>query len=789
MLGFLYLIFAGIIGQYLFTKIVPDLAKICKTSSLTNIPGKSIKLPTWMISLPGAFLFGTLVVAWFTYLVTWLIAYFLPQLTKPLLYGDLVTFLLLIVLVAVLAIRKKSGWGDWVQKFKTLDFGEFFAQHKVELFYILIVTVVWSILMVRSFNFSNGNMNVGFSVSSDFGSTLAILRSFSFGSNFPTEFPHFAGVATGGNDIRYHFMFQFLAGNLEFLGMRIDWAFNLPSILAMVSFLMLLYALTVMIIGKRWSAFIVFLLFFLRSSFAFFTYLMKLITQGVNSIPMIATKIMQNTGYIGNTANEDWGFWLSRVYVNKRHFAFALGIGVLVIILFLPLFKKMIYALHKLRTSDLPKKLAGKVVPSSQAAPSSEAEAAPSTEASPSPTERGFVRLWLQEFLFKEDAWRADNTGRALLIGLMLGLISFWNGAVVITVLPILFFMAIFSKHRISYIYTAAVTVLLTYIQSVFFYGDGTATNQISIFIGFLAARKDLVGIILYYMELLGLLPLLILVVFVIAPKGIRWLTLAFLAPLILATTMKFSMEAAANHVIIIFAVLLLDISITYLLFRLLQKERLAESLGVLILGGIYFVVSAQCLNFGPLVIPTFITVVILGLVIFLLGKRYLNGGLPRFTSVYTVVLLIGFLVATGVVDTITLANEDRGQVGFPMNDPELLWIVKNTAPNDLFLLLPGTYQHTVFLAGRKVFVGGAYITWSSGYDYDGRVQTVRQIYESQNSEELKALLYQNKIKYVLIDDDTRNSPDFKINEALFQNTFPCVYEEPARRIAIYRVQ
>jgi hypothetical protein len=420
------------------------------------------------------------------------------------------------------------------------------------------------------------------------------------------------------------------------------------------------------------------------------------------------------------------------------------------------------------------------------AAPSLADKAAPSEKANQSAG--SFIRLWLQEFLFKGDAWRADNTGRALLIGLMLGLISFWNGAVVITVLPVLFFMAIFSKHRISYIYTAAVTVLITYIESAFFYGEGTATNQISIFIGFLAAQKDLMGISLYYMELLGLLPLLILVVFVIAPKGIRWLTLAFLAPLIVATTMKFSMEAAANHVIIIFAVILLDISVTYLLFRLLQKERLLESLCILILTGIYFVVSAQRINFGTLVVPTLIAAVILGLVIFLLGKRYLDGGLPRIASVFTVVLLISFLVATGVVDTITLANEDRGQVGFPMNDPELLWIANNTDPNALFLICP-TYQHTVLLAGRKIFVGGAYITWSSGYDFDGRMQTVRQIFESQNSEELKALLYQNKIKYVLIDDETRNSPDFKLNEALFQNTFPCVYDEPGRRIQIYRVQ
>ena len=41
--------------------------------------------------------------------------------------------------------------------------------------------------------------------------------------------------------MKYHFMFQFLAGNLEYLGMRLDIAYNLISILALTGFLMMLY--------------------------------------------------------------------------------------------------------------------------------------------------------------------------------------------------------------------------------------------------------------------------------------------------------------------------------------------------------------------------------------------------------------------------------------------------------------------------------------------------------------------------------------------------------------------
>lgn len=71
-----------------------------------------------------------------------------------------------------------------------------------------------------------------------------MMRSFSKGNNFPTEYPHF-----GGQDVKYHFMFQFLVGNLEFLGIRLDFAYNIESVLALLGFLMLLYS-----IAKRLTA-------------------------------------------------------------------------------------------------------------------------------------------------------------------------------------------------------------------------------------------------------------------------------------------------------------------------------------------------------------------------------------------------------------------------------------------------------------------------------------------------------------------------------------------------------
>ena len=59
------------------------------------------------------------------------------------------------------------------------------------------------------------------------------------------RYPHF-----GGQDVKYHFMFQFLVGNLEFLGLRLDIAYNSVSVFALLGFLMVLYSIARRVTGS-----------------------------------------------------------------------------------------------------------------------------------------------------------------------------------------------------------------------------------------------------------------------------------------------------------------------------------------------------------------------------------------------------------------------------------------------------------------------------------------------------------------------------------------------------------
>ena len=112
-------------------------------------------------------------------------------------------------------------------------------------------------MMFYVFYIKDGILYSGLTVYGDYAPHTAMMRSFSAGNNFPTQYPHY-----GGADVKYHFMFQFLTGNLEYLGMRMDFAYNIVSTLSLVGFLMLLYQLALRITGKMCCGVLALFLFF-----------------------------------------------------------------------------------------------------------------------------------------------------------------------------------------------------------------------------------------------------------------------------------------------------------------------------------------------------------------------------------------------------------------------------------------------------------------------------------------------------------------------------------------------
>ncbi|NLY74904.1 MAG: YfhO family protein [Firmicutes bacterium] len=753
MLAILYLLTGWLTGYRLIRKFLPQLFKVGNRKSLYD---DKIPLEHWMVTLPASFLIGTLVITWVTYLA----AYCFRNTATPLSYGNLVSLSVFLAVNLYLIVPKGRAYFAKLKSIGLSGAAEFYRTHRRETLFILIVLLVSSFMMFYTFHINNGRIYVGLSVFSDFGPHLAVIRSFSHGMNFPTEYPHFAN-----GQARYHFLFQFLSGNLEYLGLPIDWAFNLPSIISLTVFMMLLYALAVILTGKPGVGFLSVILFFFRSSMAFFTYWSELRrTPGDN----IFARILRTDIFIGKTLHEDWGLWAQNVYVNQRHFAFALGIMLIIIIVLLPLFKKMLHALREKSATT------------------------------------GSVDDLLQEFMLRSDAWLPADIGRSVVIGVLLGLLSFWNGAVVVAALLILFGLAVFSKHRLEFANIALIAIAVSYLETLFFIGPGSSALQPQIMIGFLAAQKDGAGILRFYLELLGLLPLVLLTAFCFAPGGGRWLFIPFLLPLIFATTVQLTPDIAMNHKFIIISVLLLNIFAADFIHRLFKinpgsfkfnkGKNQADSEPALETASTGEPVCGETASDGT--DPFASGLRFIGKISLAALNKFesfwnltLTQAIIRAVLRYAAFIILMAMTITGVVDFITLINKNLPQkaIVLEVDDPVTQWVEENTRPDDLFLT-DAYCIHPILMAGRKIFYGWPYFAWSAGYDVDGRNVITSNIYGGYDLQIVKELLEENQIRYVVIEDGNRQSYEYRLNEDLFRDNFTLVYQNEERRIDIYKV-
>lgn len=265
----------------------------------------------WVIFWPASFLCGTLLVTWATYLT----ASILRNTRSPMGIANIVVLSTLTILLAIDYLRRKNAG--------RINFG--LPRRKADVAVALTGLVLGTLLMFHTCRIEGDTLILGRTAFGDLNIHLGMARSFAFGQNFPTGY-----MAYAGSDIRYHFMFYFLVGNLEFLGLPLDWAINLPSILAFTSVLLLLHAVG-STIGRDGRVGLVTVLFFLlRSSPAAFFYFARLPGSFIDKL----RALLDTSKFIGLTTHETWGVWNLNTYAVERHFGFAFGL-VLIAVLYL----------------------------------------------------------------------------------------------------------------------------------------------------------------------------------------------------------------------------------------------------------------------------------------------------------------------------------------------------------------------------------------------------------------------------------------------------------------------
>ena len=700
MLGLLFLVVGVVFGYAVCETLFPNFDRIGEKT----FGGKELFLSSYYIRIPAWTLTGLLLLTWVTYLSAYGLKVF-GGVEYPLAGANVISMGMFgCAAVILLWIRnRKYGKHEYQQP----------ENRKVlfcELLFFGVLLLLFTELMFNTFSVKDGQLLVGYTVHSDFAPHMGMIRSFSYSNNFPTQYAHFAG-----EDVKYHFMFQFLTGNLEFLGMRVDFAFNLLSIFGLMATCTLLYALAVKLTGKRLVGGLTVLFFVFRSSPSFFRFLAELPKEELN-----LKYLWEYSSFFEYTDKESWGLWNIKVYCNQRHLAFAIAMMLLALHFFMPYVYEM----------------AGKLQAGRDAFATGEKEKKSIADGA-SEAWRHLVS-YVKPFFFTKTAFGVRHPWQALVLGVLLGALSFFNGSVVISCCAMLFFMAAVSDYRLDYLITAVTALILSVLESKLFITGSAVSAQY--FFGFLAENETLLGALDYMWKLWGIL-LLFIGAYLLLGKGVkRYLIVVFSVPLVIAFTVF----------------LIAGLEVTPETHYLVKY---------------YVSVNHKFVMMSAMLLSVYPAIIITGL----WEKRsvwFEQGVIMRRV---TAGILVVLMTATGVFEYHVVRNQDRGHYVYDTQDPVTAWIKENTDTDDL--ILSGTYDlNPVVLGGGMLYLGHEYYAGSAGYDTDTRKENVREMYASRSPEQLDELVKEHGIDYIIVDEEARY--EYTVREYIIAATYEAVYTQ-----------
>lgn len=450
----------------------------------------------WMAKLSTDFLLGTIPFSSMNYFFALLSNHVLPESIYPLLPSTIVTAVLAITAILYIWRWERSQPKLNIDTMSLLNLSDLKARllHKkslIHLISLIIFTFFAWLLTAAVLRSENTHLGAGFSVFSDYAPHTAVVSSFAQGRNFPTDYPHFAG-----DGIQYHFFFYFLAGLLQYLGLDLAAALNLPSALGLIAFCILLGTMAVHWTRREIAFLLAPLFVFLRSSNAVWHWLADVPQLAREAGTSVFQYIRNNDIFIGRLPNDDWGLWNLNVFANQRHLLFVLAAAILILMIFYPSLKG------------------------------------------------ASLKSWLNPSAWCVDDWTPYVPAIILLIFL-----PYWHGSVTIAILLVLAFMAIWSQAKLAYLVAAVAAVIMSLVYTAAF--SGGAGNVISPHFhwGFIAEDKSFFGVLAYLWELLGLSFIAIVILpFFQSRKWKRIVAAGMALPLLFAMTVSLTPDVTVNH-------------------------------------------------------------------------------------------------------------------------------------------------------------------------------------------------------------------------------------------------
>lgn len=541
MLAILYLILCAVFGMCFVGLCVPDVRRLYIACSPA---AKSIThIPNTLFTVPAGIVTGMMCVPFFNYYVTLGLTYIFNNGPLCMKLGVLITFAFFIwmILTCLVLINRKRIKREELRSAGSTMIEDYRSNIVDVLFYgivTILITATATFLMFYTYRINGTTLQSGFSTFSDLSPHTAMVSSFGKGFNFPTQYMHFSG-----DGIKYHFFFYFLAGMLEYLGLPIDYAINLPSIIAMVCALVLLGLLAVLISSRRIAFAVAPVLVFFRSSLNAFVHIKELMAEG-NTLQQAVKAILEFNQWYKVTDYDDWGIWAINVYPNQRHLMLGVAVIIIMVIIFLPFVRRLGISLS--RSEDF-----GDGV---------------------------------KTFAFSKNAWLTRSgdplypVSIAFLACVLVSIMPYFHGSCLIALLLVLFGMAIFSESRLLYLVVAVFAVGSSYAQTLAFSGGYSNVVSFKFAPGFILDKPSFADLAHYLYIVTGLTIILalvfavtVLIVDIVRKKPVyRFLLfLCALNPMIFAFLFQVTLEKLANHKFIQVSLILLDVFVAALIANL----------------------------------------------------------------------------------------------------------------------------------------------------------------------------------------------------------------------------
>lgn len=539
-------------------------------------------------------------------------------------------------------------WGKKLQSllmkslFKT--FIKKLKKQKTEVALIISSIFFSSFLMFKTFSYENGHMLIATKAWSDFASHIPLIRSFSFGNNFPPEYPFFPGLP-----IKYHYLFYLIVGFFEKIGIRIDWALNLPSIIGFFGLIILIYYFAKLLFESKTVGILSVLLFLFNGSLSFIYF----IKNNATSFSKLFINIFNNTDfssfapYYGNGIVS--AFWNLNIYTNQRHLGLSYALSLL---LFYIIFKKILSG----------KKMSNRLI---------------------------------------------------IILGLILGLSFLLNMAVYAMTMIILFLtFFLFKKYQLKTFLLLIISSLMAF--PFYFYSQSSSSmSNFSFFPGYLIFDNlNLYSFIKYWFYNLGLHIFLIPIGFLLSPKNIKKVLVAFFGLFIIANLFRFSPEIAANHKFFNYFMIIGIMFSAYFLTLLWEKRKILKPVAI---------------------------------------------------------LLIFLLTFSGIIDFFPIYNDKKISLADYQVNKDVRWIMDNTPKDAVFLNSEYLYTPAT-LAGRKIFLGWPYFAWSQGYNTTERDRLKTIALDASDINQFCQVVQNNNLSYIELVNNYNSSFFDKNFESIYKN-------------------